>query len=116
MRQSLLHFWYHQLQRKKFDRFVPRRRQEDNLAVIFMGIVLVFLVSHLPRIFLSLHEMFVIKDALECSKAGKKSFPLWALIVGYFSHLLLVINSSGNCLIYCLLSSKFRTQARRYTK
>jgi hypothetical protein len=29
-----------------------------------MGIVLVFLLSHLPRIFLNLHEMFVIKQAL----------------------------------------------------
>jgi hypothetical protein len=93
-----------------------RRRQEDNLAVIFMGIVLVFLVSHLPRIFLSLHEMVVIKQALECTQAGKKSFPLWALVVGYFSHFLLVINSSGNCLIYCMLSSKFRLQAVKYTR
>jgi hypothetical protein len=31
-------------------------------AVIFMGIVLVFLVSHLPRILLSLHEMVIIKQ------------------------------------------------------
>ena len=31
-----------------------RRRLEDNLAVIFMAIVLFFLISHFPRIILGL--------------------------------------------------------------
>jgi len=93
-----------------------RRRQEDNLAVIFMGIVLVFIISHLPRILLSMHETIVIKNAMLCASIGKKSFPLWALVFGYFSHLFLVLNSSGNCLIYCLLSSKFRLQAFQYIR
>ena len=39
------------------------RRYEDNLAVIFMGIVIFFLVSHFPRIFLGLHEVFVSQQA-----------------------------------------------------
>ena len=28
---------------------VHRRKQEDNLAVVFMGIVIIFLVCHAPR-------------------------------------------------------------------
>ncbi len=30
---------------------------EDNLAIVFMGIVLFFLISHLPRILMGIHEV-----------------------------------------------------------
>ena len=43
-----------------------RRKQEDNLAVVFMGIVLVFGVCHAPRLFLSLYEMIDIRRATDC--------------------------------------------------
>eukprot|EP00094_Tigriopus_californicus_P002874 TCALIF_02771-PA protein Name:"Protein of unknown function" AED:0.14 eAED:0.14 QI:0/0.5/0.8/0.8/0.5/0.4/5/201/256 len=62
-----------------------RRRHEDNLAVVFMGIVLVFLVTHSLRILLNLHEMIVIRDAMECSRAGQRSFPLWSIVTAVFS-------------------------------
>lgn len=89
-----------------------RRRLEDNLAVIFMGIVLFFLVSHFPRIFLALHELFVPPRPALCINAGKRSFALWVHIFTYFSHLMLVLNSCVNSLIYCGLSSRFRNQGR----
>lgn len=88
-----------------------RRTMEDNLAVIFMGIVGVFLLCHMPRILLSIHEMWTVNDTLRCAEQGHKVFPLWALIFSQFSHLLLVINSSVNSLIYCLISSRFRQAA-----
>ena len=51
-----------------------RRKQEDNLAVVFMGIVLVFGVCHAPRLFLSLYEMIDIRRAMDCSVSwGAKS-------------------------------------------
>ena len=93
-----------------------RRQKEDNLAVIFMGIVIVFLVCHFPRIFLSLHEMLVIRNTMACSKVGYHSFPLWALLFAQFSHLLLVLNSSMNSVIYCMVSTKYRAQAVKYIK
>lgn len=85
-----------------------RRRHEDNLAVVFMGIVLVFLVTHSLRILLNLHEMIVIRDAMECSRAGQRSFPLWSIVTAVFSHFLLVLNSSINMVIYCKLNPAFR--------
>ena len=91
-----------------------RRQKEDNLAVIFMGIVIVFLVCHFPRIFLSLHEMLVIRNTMACSRVGYHSFPLWALLFAQFSHILLVLNSSMNSVIYCMVSSKYREQALKY--
>jgi hypothetical protein len=90
---------------------VIRRSMEDNLAIIFMGIGAVFLVCHMPRLVLSLHEMWIINDTLKCIKAGMKIFPLWALILSHISHLFLVINSSVNSLIYCMVSSSFRKAA-----
>ena len=57
-----------------------RRKQEDNLAVVFMGIVLIFLICHAPRNLLSMIEMFLIRGAIECSNAGFEKFPVWAYI------------------------------------
>ena len=102
--------------RSHHKRNVNRRKQEDNLAVIFMGIVMVFIVCHFPRVLLSIHEMLIIKRTLRCQAFGKRSFPFWAIITSQFSHLLLVINSSVNSLIYCMLSSKFRMQAWRHAR
>ena len=55
-----------------------RRKKEDNMAVIFMGFIIVFLVCHLPRLLLNIHELFTIKDAIKCMMAGKNGFPLWS--------------------------------------
>ena len=38
-----------------------RRKKEDNLAVIFMGFIMVFLVCHLPRLCLNIHELATIR-------------------------------------------------------
>jgi hypothetical protein len=54
--------------------------QEDNLAVVFMGIVLVFLVCHTPRNLLSFVEMVSIREAIACSQIGESQWPLWALL------------------------------------
>jgi hypothetical protein len=89
-----------------------RRRIEDNLAAIFMGFVLVFLVCHFPRLLLNIHELVTIREALECTDRGQQGFSLWSLVLIHISHFLLVLNSSTNCLIYCLLSSKFREECR----
>ena len=39
-----------------------RRRFEDNLAAIFMGFVLVFLVCHFPRLLLNIHELITLRE------------------------------------------------------
>ena len=43
--------------------------------MVFMGIVGVFLVCHILRITLNIHEMIVIEHAMACSKAHQRSFP-----------------------------------------
>ena len=87
-----------------------RRRFEDNLAAIFMGFVLVFLVCHFPRLALNIHELFNLGEAMRCEDRGRPGFSVWSLVLISISHFLLVVNSSTNILIYCLLSSKFREE------
>ena len=38
-----------------------RRKKEDNLAAVFMGFIIVFLVCHLPRLLLNIHELATIR-------------------------------------------------------
>merc|ERR1719232_693026 len=85
-----------------------RRKQEDNLAVVFMGIVLIFLVCNFPRNMLSLFESLWIRRSMACQKTGMRGFPVWAIILGNFSHLLLVVNSSTNMILYIFLNKQFR--------
>ncbi len=66
---------------------LARRKMEDNLAMVFMGIVLAFLVCHFLRVFLNAHEMMVIEGAMACSAEGQRSFPKWAIITNFFRYL-----------------------------
>ena len=43
-----------------------RRIQEDNLSMTLMAIVGTFLVCNVPRIFLNMHELTVIKEIYFC--------------------------------------------------
>jgi hypothetical protein len=92
---------------------VRRRRVEDRLAVLFMGIVAVYLVCHFPRVLLNFYEMLVIERAMACNRLGHPAFDLWAQLVASASHLLLVVNCSTNFLIYSLFSTQFRETARQ---
>ncbi|QQP42186.1 Uncharacterized protein FKW44_016772, partial [Caligus rogercresseyi] len=83
-----------------------RSKKEDNLAVIFMAFILVFLICHLPRLLLNIHELLTIADTMECKKRGIYRFSLLSMVSISVSHFLLVVNSSTNIIIYCALSSK----------
>ena len=91
-----------------------RRKNEDNLAIIFMGIILIFLICHFPRIINSLYEVATIHKSLLCAKAKRPQFSLWSLMMISISHVLLVFNSATNMLVYCLLSSKFRSECVKH--
>ena len=43
-----------------------------------------------------------------------RTFPVWCRILGSFSHLLLVLNSSSNILFYCCFNSQFRAGTKPY--
>ena len=87
-----------------------RRRAEDNLAIVFMGFILVFLCCHLLRIVIDCHELLTLEEANACRNSGVSGVPAWSSLVINVSHVMLTVNSAINILIYCGLSSKFREE------
>ena len=71
---------------------LARRKMEDNLAMVFMGIVGAFLFCHFLRVFLNCHEMLVIEEAMACSTAEQRSFPKWAIITNFFRQVRKILN------------------------
>ena len=41
--------------------FFYRRKKEDNMAVIFMGFILVTLICNFPRLVMNIHELWTIR-------------------------------------------------------
>ena len=85
-----------------------RRKQDDNLSVVLMMIVASFVSGNILRILLNMHEITVIEEMHLCRCSNLGGFPIWILILGFISPLLLVINSSVNLLIYCVFGTRFR--------
>lgn len=82
---------------------------EDNRqALVLFSIVIIFLISNVPRIALNLHEVFTIEQYKEDVSHGCIHLPFWVLLSGTVSQLLMVVNSSINFFIYCVMSALFR--------
>jgi len=90
-------------------RMRSRSRKNDHMSIILMLIVTVFVICNLPRLILNMHEITVIDDITRCKDTDLGGFPVWSILLGFFSHIFLVVNSSINLLIYCLVGAKFRT-------
>jgi len=87
-----------------------RRRAEDKLAIIFLVIILGFILCHLPRVGIDVHEILTLSHSNMCSAANLPSFPAWTFIGVYVSHFSLVLNATMNNVIYCFMSEHFRTE------
>lgn len=93
-----------------------RRKVEDRMAILFMGIVAAFFLCHFPRILLNFYEMLVIERAMACTAAGQRGFAVWAQVLTSVNNFLLVFNSSINILIYVVFNTKFREAATELLK
>ena len=60
-----------------------------------MGIVGMFLACHALRIFLSLHEMTIIRDAMKCHNLERRGFPVWAEITTTFRQVFYIVQSTN---------------------
>ena len=78
-----------------------------------MIIILVFLVCHAPRIILDINELVNLETSEYCAKIGAVPFSFWSILLLNVSHFLLVMNSSVNMIVYCLLGSRFRSEVRK---
>ena len=84
--------------------------EENRQALMLFAIVVFFIVFNTPRNFLNLYELVVFDEVIQSWNHGCKALKLWVLLVGTFSHLLLVINSSLNFFLYCGMSTTFRNE------
>lgn len=75
-----------------------KRQEEDNLAMVFVVMVVAFLFCNSLKFGLNFYDGIVGKDKAE----------EWYRIISSFSNLLVLINSSMNMVIYCILNMKFR--------
>ncbi|TRY69570.1 hypothetical protein TCAL_07634 [Tigriopus californicus] len=89
-----------------------QQKNENGLAIILVGIVLVFMVCHASRFFLAFYHVSVSETTQRCLESEPRNAdsepPEWLYIVSAINHLMLMINSSVNFLIYCAVGSRFR--------
>ena len=58
-----------------------KQNHEDNMARVFMGIILLFLVCHLPRCILDTYALIHRDPSCKIGKDGDIRFTLWFLIM-----------------------------------
>ena len=85
-----------------------RINEEKDLSLVLIGIVFTFFFCHILRIFINFYDAVVWRSVLECKSAGEHYLPSWIIIADNFNHVMLVINSSVNIVIYCCMNSDFR--------
>lgn len=84
-------------------------KSEANLAFVLIGIVIMHMACHLLRVFLAGVAVYLINDTVYCmSNHGGYVPPLWTMCAECISSLLIMINFSGNFLIYCSILKPFK--------
>eukprot|EP00094_Tigriopus_californicus_P010956 TCALIF_10570-PA protein Name:"Similar to FR FMRFamide receptor (Drosophila melanogaster)" AED:0.25 eAED:0.23 QI:0/0.5/0/0.6/1/1/5/0/605 len=91
----------------------PYRRKTEKSTAILLGIILVFISCHVLRFSIQLYEVFAQGNGVHrhykyCEKLGKLHTPLAMPILASVSHLLIIVNSSVNVLIYYCCGDRFR--------
>jgi len=81
-----------------------RQKRDQGIAMILAGIVVVFAFCNVFRIVINLYEVFHLAFYGDIAQ----NWPKWCSLMSDFSHLLLVLNSSVNIIIYGWKDAKFR--------
>ena len=106
----------------KVQRFNSARRQrkEINLTIILLFIVFIFFFCHAARIVLDVYEFVNLEKVLACRRLGvceRKPFIYLPNNIFFFlpviSHMMQILNSSTNFIVYCLVGQNFRRELCR---
>ena len=73
--------------------------EDRRCAIVLFGIVMIFLVSNIPRIVLNAYEFFVLSS--ECIIV-----PFWVYVMTSINGLCLTFNSSFNFFVYCFVNPR----------
>lgn len=87
-----------------------RQRKEINLSVVLLCIVVVFFCCHASRIILDVFEFSNMEKVINCKPFHPGHF-MHAL--HYISHFAMILNSSLNFFVYCLVGHTFRRELCR---
>ena len=84
--------------------------QDLNLAPVLFGIIIVFVLCNSLRLFINFYDFSVRYKIIGCEQKGVGRYPpLWVACSVSVSNMLLMVNSSVNFLVYCVVGSKFRS-------
>ena len=87
---------------------------ENNLAFVLIGIVIMHIACHTLRVFLAGMAVHLISDTVYCMREeGGYVPPLWSMCAESVSSLLIMVNFSGNFLIYCSVLKPFKAAVSR---
>lgn len=110
----LLYVFFRGIKKARTHVSSSNRHGEMNLARVLVTICVVFLVCNSLRLFLGLQAIINVNKTIQCVSINKAWIPPgWMLIMESVSHLLLLISSSSNFLIYCTISTKFKIYIKR---
>ena len=99
---------------KRFLRPGSKSTKEFILAKTMMAIVLVFLILNIPRLILGIMEVVEIGTVEVCYELGLDyDVGKHIYIFDFMARFLVILNSSINFIVYCLVGSEFREQLRR---
>ena len=107
--ETLFQIYSHMEQSRKFFHPASKRRREFQLARMMMVLVVVFLVLNSPRLVLGLIEVTQLSSVELCYRHGldyhihKQTY-----LLDFAARFLVIVNSSINFIIYCLVGSEFR--------
>lgn len=87
-----------------------RQRKEINTSFVLLCIVLIFFCCHALRIVLDIHEFSNVENIIRC-KLWLPGYWMQALV--YVSHTTMILNSSVNFIVYCLVGHTFRKEMCR---
>ena len=87
------------------------RKREADLAGIFGGYCITFLVCHTPRVLFFGILMMLNKESV--GEPATVPFPPWQLKLFYINPLLVTLNSATNVVIYAYLSAQFREECKK---
>ena len=83
----------------------PRRQQEQmKITMMLISVVAVFLVCQFPNAALIMYRTYIEMADVKMSPCDWNN----VRIAGNIVNLLVLINASGNCVLYSIMSSKFR--------
>lgn len=100
---------------QRFGGSFRRQRKEINTSFVLLCIVLIFFCCHAARIVLDVHEFSNVESILRCHGEMRKPWmpSYWMQALPYISHLAMILNSSVNFIVYCLVGNHFRREMCR---